>query len=155
MENTSQRRKGRFWWWTVGVVVTLSMALGWYVTTPSVLAPLAAPRPTDKAAKHKPVYLRVGTIVELGQSSFKLKTDKLEGEGAEVITVKTTPQTTVIEVRVPKFVDPQSVMAREDERAVVSFFKLYRGQEVAVLANEDMYGRSEVAATRVEYLKTI
>ena len=155
MKNTSQRRIGELWWWAVGITVVIGLAVGWYLKSPSPIPSAAPPPPTKSIALHKPVYVRVGTIVSIARASFELETTKLESDGTEVITIRTTPLTAVMEVRVLEFIDPASTKVKRDDRAKVPFTKLYRGQRVAVISNDDMYGQSEVAAAQIEYLKLI
>ena len=103
-----------------------------------------------------PVYLRLGTIVSLQQSSFKLSTPQLSGSGSEVITIKLAPITKVIEIRVPAVITPThektlKTGGRVIERVEVKADKLTVGQEVAVVGLSDMSGAAEVEAERVEY----
>lgn len=113
-------------------------------------------QPSTRPQSRQPVYLRLGTVVSLGQGSFQLRTAKLAGAGGEVITVRLAPSTRIIEIQVPEVITPaheQVLQAggRVIERVPVSPEKLKVDQNVAVVAGTDMFGLQEVEAERVEY----
>ncbi len=81
---------------------------------------------------------------------------RLVGEGDETIAVQVSADTQTIEIRIPS-----SMTAELNERlnrsqgitrrVAVPFASLKVGQAIAVISQDDMYGRRQVTAARLEY----
>lgn len=120
-------------------------------TPPARLKPLTT-------TGHRPVYLRIGTVVAIKDKSFSLQTDKLDSSAQEKLNIIVSPTTEIIEIRVPNFITPaieRELQSRGQaiKRLPVDFSHIKIGQTVSILALTDMSGLKEIAVSRVEYQK--
>lgn len=100
--------------------------------------------------------LRVGTISDLGRDELGVETKRLTGPGIEHLRVALTPATSIIEIRVPSFINEQlkQKLARGQdpvERVHVTRDKLFSGQVVNVVSATNICDKIQVQAESIEY----
>ena len=165
MEDTlfNARRSRRVWWFVLGVV---GVVMFWYV-----VASIVSELNTVASMKFKkvgtagveipeqgctPTRLRSGTIESIKQSEFALRTPVLVGRGSEQLIIHLTPTTSIIEIRIPSYMnDSLKKLVNEGkdpvERVPVPVSELKTGQAVDIISLQNLCNRSEVEAARVEY----
>lgn len=152
------RRRGPVFW----LVLAGFAGVAWWVWSRGV--PNPAPPADDSGAvqrvqadqPHHPVWVRNGTIQLIGTRDLQVAVPRLVGEGDETIAVQVSADTQTIEIRIPS-----SMTAELNERlnrsqgitrrVAVPFASLKVGQAIAVISQDDMYGRRQVTAARLEY----
>lgn len=158
----SQQQVRKFWWTAplllallVAVVVQSQGGSSRWITPIDQVEPVTeiVANPNDP---HKPVYIRLGVIVDIGMDYIILEAKKLVGEGDERITALLAGDTSIIEIQIPSFMNKELTKDLNKSGDVIprvnkNFEDLSIGQTVEVVSVSDMYGYKEVTATRIEY----
>ncbi len=102
------------------------------------------------------IYGRNGNITAISGNLLVVSVDKINKSGSEDIEVAIEPSTEILEIRIPEYLSSKlrkKMLAGEDiiARVKTQPDRLFIGQRVLVVSQDNMVGQKKVTGSRIEY----
>ena len=106
--------------------------------------------------QHEPIYLREGRVGQITDSEIVLNTKPIPSELIDTFKVLITPETPVVEIRVPSYLNEDlkkkaTAGGQLIERVPVSLKNIYPGQKIFVLSSVDTFCQYVIEPVRITY----
>lgn len=113
--------------------------------------PCSRPQPNQP-----PIYLRQGRVAQLTNEELLLKIKPLPNEKIEYLNVKLEPETPIIEIRVPSFLNEELKEKSKNgesiiERVTSNLDSIIQDQKINVLSANNTFCQKNIKALRIEY----